>query len=255
MDFLNKGLSLCLALCAFSATSHATSDIETYQDLQNLKTDVRAAYVNALIVDKDSRAHPERIQRIENIEQALNRIVTREQLDPNHRGELTMAIRVYLRSAKNEASTYDVILGSRTLSNGYSAYSELIEKIYSPIQSLEVTANVQKKSLNTFKLIDNISQAVEIHGERTIKTERVENLTQTDLNKMCASIEEGLNTLSHYTDARSTVKKATLKWSYIKTPLCQINKTSAPYTITHYGSWVIDTLSLYADKTLVINKQ
>jgi hypothetical protein len=255
MDFLFKGLSLYLVLIALSATSHANSDMETYQDLQSLKTDVRAAYVNALIVDKDSRAHPERIQRLENIEIALAKIDTLKQLEPSQRSDLSVAIRVYLRSAKNEAATYDVNLGSRTLSNGYSAYSELIEKIYSPIQTLEMTTRVQKKSLSTFQLMDEISQAVELHGERTIKTERAENLTQTDLNKICTSIERGLNTLSQYSDAKSTLKKATLKWSFIKTPICQLSKTSAPYTITHYGSWVIDTLKLYAEKNLVISKQ
>lgn len=245
-----KITAVYLLLLAFSAVSQASSKIDTYHDLQNLKSDVRAAYVYALVVDKDGRAHPKRNERIEKIDNLLNKIDNLENLESNHKEALSMGMRVYLRSAKNEAATYDVNLGSRTFSNGYSAYSELIEQIYAPIQSIQLSSNIPKKTLETFTLLDKIAEAIELHGERTIKTERVENLTQGELNKMCSTIEQKLKKMGKYSDARAMVKEASMKWSFIKTPICNLNKTSAPYTITHYGSLMADILKNYAATNL-----
>ena len=67
MGLTLKNTALYLFIFAFSAVSQASSKIDTYHDLQNLKSDVRAAYVYSLIVDKDGRAHPKRNERIEKI--------------------------------------------------------------------------------------------------------------------------------------------------------------------------------------------
>ena len=250
MGLTLKNTALYLFIFAFSAVSQASSKIDTYHDLQNLKSDVRAAYVYSLIVDKDGRAHPKRNERIEKIDNLLNKIDNLENLEDNHKKALSMGMRVYLRSAKNEAATYDVNLGSRTFSNGYSAYSELIEQIYAPIQSIQISTDIPKKTIEVFTLLDKIAEAIELHGERTIKTERIENLTQGDLNKICSSIEKNLKNIGRYSDARAMVKKASMKWSFIKSPVCKLNKTSAPYTITHYGSLMADILKEYASTTL-----
>ena len=246
MGLTPKTITFYLFLFAFSAVSQASSKLDTYHELQNLKSDVRAAYVYALIVDKDARAHPKRNEKIERIESVLNKVDNLDHLEKPHKDALSTGMRVYLRSAKNEAATFDERLGSRTFSNGYSAYSELIEQIYAPIQSIEQAEKIPKQSIEVFTLMDKIAEAIELHGERTIKTERVETLTQTNLTKMCAIIEQRLKDIGKYSDAQSTVKQASMKWSFIKTPICKLNKTSAPYTITHYGSLMSDILKDYA---------
>lgn len=246
-----KHLITLIVLFGLHISAQASTQLDTYHDLQNLKSDVRAAYVYALIVDKDGRAHSKRNNRIDHIESVLHKIDNLEHLEKSHKDALSMAIRVYLRSAKNEAATYDVNLGSRTLSNGYSAYSELIEKIYAPIQTIQASSAISKKSIQVFTLLDKVAEAIEIHGERLIKTERSKTLTQSDLNTLCRNIEKNLKKVSNYPDAKSISRKITLKWQFIKTPVCQLNKTSAPFTITHYGTQLSDTLKEYAATHLI----
>lgn len=245
-------ISYCLALLlACSSGVQAAPLLDTYHELQNLKSDVRAAYIYALIVDEDARAHPQRNERIEKIDRILNKIDNLDHLEKSHKEALSMGMRVYLRSAKNEAATFDERLGSRTFSNGYSAYSELIENIYAPIQAIEFEAKIPESSVEVFTLLDTIAEAIELHGERTIKTERVENLTQINLNKMCSTIEQGLKDIGKYPDAKDTLRKAKLKWGFIKTPICKLNKTTAPYTVTHYGSQMAEILKAYAANNLL----
>jgi DNA-binding Xre family transcriptional regulator len=250
VKYLVKKLALCLALFIPSAFSSASLPTDTYEDLQNLKSNVRAAYVNALIVDKDSRAHAKRVAFINKIDATLDKIENLTELSQKHRKELSRSLSIYLRSAKNEANTYDINLGSRTFSNGYSAYSELIEHIYAPIQTIEVSENIPKKSIQIYALLDHIAEAVEIHGERIIKTKRVAKLTQTNLDAMCATIESGLEDIAKYPDSKSVINKASLKWGFIKAPICNLDQTSAPYTITHYGFLLTDILRKYATDQL-----
>jgi hypothetical protein len=245
-----RNICLYLLVILFSASSQASSKADTYHELQNLKSDVRAAYAYALIVDKDGRAHSKRNDRINKIEKLLSKIDNLDHLGKNHKKTLSMAMRVYLRSAQNEAATYDVNLGSRTLSNGYSAYSELIEQIYASIQSIRLDSMIPTKTIDTFTLLDKIAEAIELHGERIIKTERVEQLTQNDLSNICSSIDQSFKKIAKYPDAQRTIKKASLKLGFIKSPICHLNKTSAPYTITHYGSLIADILKEYASSSL-----
>ena len=250
MSLLLKNAGIFIGLLLASTLTNASSNLNTYHELQNLKSDVRAAYVFSLIVDKDARAHPKRNNRIAKIDSLLEKIDNLEGLDELHRKALSMSMRVYLRSAKNEAATFDINLGSRTFSNGYSAYSELIEQIYAPIQTIQLESEIPKKTIEVFTLLDKVAAAIELHGERIIKTQRSKNMSQAELSQMCMSIKKGFENLSKYKDAKSTIKKASLKWSFIKTPICNLDKTSAPYTITHYGSLLADILKEYASKDL-----
>lgn len=250
MNLLIKNICLIISLISLAVSAHSSTKLDTYHELQNLKSDVRAAYIYALIVDKDARAHAKRNERIKRIDDLLEKIDNLENLEPRHKEALSLSMRVYLRSAKNEAATYDINLGSRTFSNGYSAYSELIEHIYAPIQLIQLDTNIPKKSVEVFTLLDKIAAAIELHGERIIKTERVKDLTQDNLNIMCDDIETQLKNIRHYKDAHSTVKQASLKWSFIKNPICNLDKTSAPFTITHYGALMANILKEYAAKNL-----
>jgi hypothetical protein len=250
VKYFVKQLALCLVLFMPSAFCSASLPTDTYDDLQNLKYNVRGAYVNALIVDKDSRAHAKRVVFINKLDATLVKIENSTELDPKHRKELSASLRIYLRSAKNAADTYDINLGSSTINNGYTAYSELIEHIYAPIQTIEASESIPKKTIQILTLLDHIAEAVEIHGERIIKTKRVAKLTQASLDAMCATIESGLKDIAKYPDSKSVFNKASLKWGFIKAPICNLDRTSAPYTITHYGFLLTDILRKYATDQL-----
>jgi len=245
MEGLHK-IFFTLAITLVATVSHALTPTQAYEELHALKLSVKSAYVFALIVDMDARAHVKRNERLKEIETSAKTLENLEQLKSDQLKELTTRTHVYLRSAKGEAATYDINLGSRTVSNGFVAYSELIEQIDISMDAIKQQAQISEQALKTFNLMEKILNSVEVHSERAVKTQRSDAISQPMLNTMCSEVQSGLDTLAEIKGANTVVKKASMKWSFIKTPACQKAKTNAPYTIIYYGELLVAELQEFA---------
>ena len=245
MGRLHK-IFLILTITMLTAVTHALTPTQAYEDLHTLKLSVNSAYVFSLIVDVDARAHLKRNARLEEIEKLAKTIDNIGQLTDQQRTELSTRIHVYLRSAKGEAATYDINLGSRTASNGFVAYSELVEQINISMDAIKQQAQIPAHALKTFSLMDSIIDSVEVHSERALKTLRADKFSQQALNVMCGEVQTGLDSLSELENSKAVVKRASLKWSFIKAPACQKDKTNAPFTIVYYGELIVRELQEFA---------
>jgi len=245
MERLHK-IIFTLAITMVATVCHALTPAQAYEELHALKLSVKSAYVFALIVDMDARAHLKRNERLKEIENLSKTLENLEQLNGDQRKELTTRTHVYLRSAKGEAATYDINLGSRTASNGFVAYSELIEQIDISMDAINQQVQISEQALKTFNLMEKILNSVEVHSERAVKTQRSDTFSQPMLNSMCSEVQSGLDTLAELKGAGNVVKRASMKWSFIKTPACQKTKTNAPYTIIYYGELMVSELQEFA---------
>ncbi len=241
MAYLQK-ISLILGFALACSWTNADNAVQTYQTLQQLQNNLRDAYIYALIVDVDSRAHDQRNSKLDAIKVLAKTLYQAEFIDKEQGQELDLRIRLYLRSARNEANTYDERLGSRTFNNGYSAYSEGIEQIKLIMTHLEQGHKIPRNIKTSYVLLNYIAMSVEIHSERVIKTERFESLSQASIDIMCDKINHQLSALKSLPSEKTMVKRAMSKWSIIKTPVCNLDKTSAPYTVVYYGGLMIDIL-------------
>ncbi len=235
-----------LSLTLFSILGHGATSFKAYENLQDLKLSVKSAYMFSLIVDADARAHLKRNARLAEIERSAKDIADITELNTSQHQELKTRIHVYLRSAKGEAATYDVNLGSRTASNGYVAYSELIEQIDASMQSIKQQSPIPLKYLATTKLVNNIVTSIEIHSERALKTLRAEQFSQDVLAKVCSNVQTGIAGLSKFEASNVVMKKTNLKWSFIKTPACVQDKTNAPFSVIYYGELMVKELQAFA---------
>ena len=82
-----------------------------------------------------------------------------------------------------------------------------------------------------------------------IKTERFENVTQASMDTMCHKINQQLADLDKQSLTKTMSKKARSKWSFIKSPICNLEKTSAPYIVIFYGNKMINILQSAGKKT------
>ncbi len=241
MAFLQKNIVIFTMLLV-SSWSNALTSLETYQGLQSLRSSLSDAYVYALIVDVDSRAHAQRNIKLDKIAAIAKTLSEKGFFNKEEGQELALRIRLYLRSARNEANTYDERLGSRTLNNGYGAYSESVGQIKLMMSALEQSHNIPRNVKISYVLLNFIAMSIEIHSERVINSGRFEGMSQASLDTMCDKIERKLSALKGIPNTRATVKKAMSKWAMIKKPVCNLDKTSAPYTVVYYGGMMIGIL-------------
>ena len=94
--------------------------------------------------------------------------------------------------------------------------------------------------------MEKILNSVEVHSERAVKTQRSDTFSQPMLNSMCSEVQSGLDTLAELNGTGNVVKRASMKWSFIKTPACQKTKTNTPYTIIYYGELMVAELQEFA---------